>query len=46
MDPVPRILLADADAFYEAVARLVDPEGAGKIPLLIVGGTRSAASPD
>ena len=35
-----RILLADADAFYVAVARLVDPEGAGKAPLLIVGGTR------
>jgi DNA polymerase-4 len=33
-----RILLADADAFYVAVARLVDPEGAGKAPLLIVGG--------
>jgi DNA polymerase IV len=36
---VPRILLADADAFYVAVARLVDPEGAGKTPLLIVGGS-------
>lgn len=36
----PRILLADADAFFVAVARLVDPEGAGKTPLLIVGGTR------
>ncbi len=34
-----RILLADADAFYVAVARLVDPEGAGKTPLLIVGGS-------
>ncbi|HEX7980772.1 MAG TPA: DNA polymerase IV [Gemmatimonadaceae bacterium] len=33
-----RILLADADAFFVAVARLVDPEGAGKAPLLIVGG--------
>jgi len=33
-----RILLADADAFYVAVARLVDPEGAGRAPLLIVGG--------
>ena len=32
-----RILLADADAFYVAVARMVDPEGAGKEPLLIVG---------
>lgn len=35
--PVRRILLADADAFYVAVARLVDP-GAGKARLLIVGG--------
>ena len=37
--PSRRILLADADAFFVAVARLVDPEGAGKEPLLIVGGT-------
>src|SRR6476659_8976634 len=37
-----RILLADADAFYVAVARLVDPEGAGKEPLLIVGGSRES----
>ena len=38
-DPrTPRILLADADAFFVAVARLVDPEGAGKASLLIVGG--------
>ena len=35
----PRILLADADAFYVAVARLVDPVGAGAAPLLIVGGS-------
>lgn len=33
-----RILLADADAFFVAVARQVDPEGAGRAPLLIVGG--------
>ncbi len=33
-----RILLADADAFFVAVARSVDPDGAGKAPLLIVGG--------
>jgi len=33
-----RILLADADQFFVAVARLVDPEGAGKAALLIVGG--------
>lgn len=35
----PRILLADADAFFVAVARLCDPQGAGRAPLLIVGGT-------
>jgi DNA polymerase-4 len=33
-----RILLADADAFYVAVARMVDPAGAGHARLLIVGG--------
>jgi DNA polymerase IV len=33
-----RILLADADAFFVAVARAVDPEGAGRASLLIVGG--------
>jgi DNA polymerase-4 len=39
-DPAARrILLADADAFYVSVARLVDPAGAGRAPLLIVGGT-------
>jgi DNA polymerase-4 len=38
-----RILLADADAFYVAVARLVDPEGAGRTPLLIVGGSADIA---
>jgi len=37
-----RILLADADAFFVAVARMVDPEGAGREPLLIVGGTRES----
>src|SRR5688500_12717559 len=37
--PVRRILLADADAFFVAVARMVDPDGAGKAPLLIVGGS-------
>jgi DNA polymerase-4 len=37
-----RILLADADAFFVAVARMVDPEGAGKAPLLIVGGSRDS----
>jgi DNA polymerase-4 len=35
----PRVLLADADAFYVAVARLTDPEGAGKARFLIVGGS-------
>jgi DNA polymerase-4 len=35
---MPSILLADADAFFVAVARRVDPEGAGKAKLLIVGG--------
>jgi len=34
-----RILLADADAFYVSVARLVDPDGAGRAPCLIVGGS-------
>jgi len=37
-----RILLADADAFFVAVARFIDPEGAGREPLLIVGGTRES----
>src|SRR4029453_11768392 len=37
--PSRRILLADADAFFVAVARLVDAEGAGRARLLIVGGT-------
>ncbi len=36
---VRRVLLADADAFYVAVARLVDPGGAGRARLLIVGGS-------
>ncbi len=38
----PRILLADADAFFVGVARMIDPEGAGKAPLLIVGGSRES----
>ncbi|MEP6690288.1 MAG: DNA polymerase IV [Gemmatimonadaceae bacterium] len=37
-----RILLVDADAFYVAVARMIDPDGAGKEPLLIVGGSRES----
>jgi DNA polymerase-4 len=36
--PARRILLVDADAFFVAVARQVDPDGAGRAPLLIVGG--------
>ena len=39
MSSAQRILLADADAFYVAVARLADPEGAGKARLLVVGGS-------
>src|SRR5580765_3516316 len=38
MSAARRILLADADAFFVAVARRVDPDGAGRAPLLIVGG--------
>ena len=34
-----RILLVDCDAFYVQVARLEDPEGAGKAELLLVGGS-------
>jgi DNA polymerase-4 len=37
--PLRRILLVDADAFFVAVARQVDPEGAGRAELLIVGGS-------
>src|SRR5213593_331940 len=37
-----RILLADADASFFGVARLADPEGAGRAPLLIVGGSRDS----
>jgi DNA polymerase-4 len=40
--PDRRILLADADAFFVGVARMVDPDGAGKAPLLIVGGSRES----
>ncbi len=36
--PEARILLVDCDAFYVQVARLEDPEGLGKTPLLLVGG--------
>ncbi|MFC1660813.1 DNA polymerase IV [Gemmatimonadota bacterium] len=34
-----RILLVDCDSFYVQVARLEDPDGAGREELLIVGGT-------
>lgn len=37
--PPPRILQVDADAFYVQVARLADPEGAGRAEFLLVGGT-------
>ncbi len=37
-EPTRRILHADADAFFVAVARMADPDGAGKAELLIVGG--------
>jgi DNA polymerase-4 len=36
--PLRRILLVDCDAFFVQVARMEDPEGAGKEELLIVGG--------
>lgn len=36
-----RVLLADADAFFVAVARMVDPDGAGRAPCLLVGGDAS-----
>ena len=35
----PRILLVDCDSFFVQVARLEDPDGAGRQRLLIVGGT-------
>lgn len=36
-----RVLLVDCDMFYVQVARLEDPEGAGREDLLIVGGSPS-----
>jgi hypothetical protein len=36
-----RILLVDCDAYFVQVARLEDPEGAGREPLLLVGGSAS-----
>jgi DNA polymerase-4 len=38
----PRILLADCDQMFVAVARLVDPSGAGQAPLLVVGGSATS----
>ena len=38
MPPARRILLADCDHMFVSVARLVDPDGAGKAKLLVVGG--------
>lgn len=40
-EPTARILLVDCDMFYVQVARLEDPEGAGRTELLIVGGSPS-----
>lgn len=37
--PTRRILLVDCDQFFVQVARLEDPEGAGRAELLIVGGS-------
>ena len=37
--PDRRILLADCDCYFVQVARLEDPEGAGREPLLLVGGS-------
>ena len=39
--PARRILLVDCDMFFVQVARLEDPEGAGRQSMLLVGGTPS-----
>ena len=39
--PRRRILLLDCDVFFVQVARLEDPERAGRAPLLMVGGSAS-----
>lgn len=39
MDGMRRILLVDCDQFFVQCARLADPEGAGREPLLLVGGS-------
>ncbi|HEV8600434.1 MAG TPA: DNA polymerase IV [Gemmatimonadales bacterium] len=41
MVATPRILLADCDHMFVSVARLCDPEGAGKARFLVVGGSKS-----
>jgi len=41
VNPRRRILLVDCDAFFVQVARLEDPEGAGRTAHLIVGGSSS-----
>jgi DNA polymerase IV len=38
-DPQRRILLADCDCYFVQVARLEDPDGAGREPFLLVGGS-------
>jgi DNA polymerase-4 len=39
--PERRILLVDCDQFFVQCARLADPDGAGREPLLLVGGSAS-----
>jgi DNA polymerase-4 len=39
MVTVRRILLVDCDQFFVQCARIADPEGAGREPLLLVGGS-------
>jgi len=39
MNTARRILLADCDCYFVQVARLEDPDGAGREPLLLVGGS-------
>ena len=39
MSAARRILLADCDCYFVQVARLEDPDGAGREPLLLVGGS-------
>lgn len=42
MPNAPRLLLADCDQMFVAVARLVDPLGAGAARLLVVGGAATS----